>query len=156
MLRLNGVNIRTDNRGFICVRDLKNASGETEHHKNFSQWKYRAGVQRLLDNIRHQVGFNEIIDDRSPKVVYVHEQVMWAYAAFLSDAFHAQLLATFAAARTGDAEGAIATATQTVMENMADDAVTLNTPTVTDVQQGSRIIIHPTSVPVTIDIVPLY
>lgn len=30
MLRLNGVNIRTNSRGFICVRDLKNSSGVTK------------------------------------------------------------------------------------------------------------------------------
>lgn len=103
-VRLDGIAIRQDDQGRFCLNDLHRAAGKEQRHKPV-HWLDNEQTKRLIDEcakslIQSEVGISTSFENKSlapvvvlkggngPQGTYVIRELVYAYAMWISPAFH--------------------------------------------------------------------
>ncbi|EJP3959328.1 KilA-N domain-containing protein [Salmonella enterica] len=98
LMVIDGIEVRRDVQGRYCLNDLHRAAGGEDRHKpsNFmrmdSTREFCAEIDRCSDV---SIGCIEIIRGGNGQGTYVSREVVFAYAMWISPAFHLKVIRTF-------------------------------------------------------------
>ena len=90
--------IRTDADGRYCLNDLHKASGGEKRHGP-SYWLANAQTQALIDELQGPTGIPACpvttLNDGLNNGTYVAKELVYAYAMWISPAFHLQVIRAY-------------------------------------------------------------
>ncbi|AIO28456.1 phage antirepressor KilAC domain-containing protein [Burkholderia cepacia] len=96
-LTITGTAIRTDAEGRYCLNDLHRAAGgESKHQPAF--WMRNAQTQALIGEIRASANLQtpvETVNDGVNNGTYVVKELVYAYAMWISPAFHLKVIRAY-------------------------------------------------------------
>lgn len=101
--------IRQDAAGRYCLNDLHAAAGGIQHHRP-SKWLATKQAQELLaaiestatGNLEARIRASNSIRGRGITATYVVKDLVYAYAMWISPAFHLKVIRAYDAAVTGE------------------------------------------------------
>ena len=103
-LAIAGTSIRTDSAGRYCLNDLHRASGGEERHSP-NRFTRSEGFQQLVETLTPELAFAPAESNRGGNApgTYVCKELVYAYAMWISPAFHVQVIRAYDALVTGQA-----------------------------------------------------
>lgn len=108
VLTINEIAVRQDAKGRYCLNDLHRASGgDTKHQPSF--WMRNAQTRALIEEIGNSAilqssetaGIPVVTLEGAGGGTYVVKELVYAYAMWISAAFHLKVIRTFDAAVAG-------------------------------------------------------
>ena len=96
-LEIANTGIKQDDQGRYCLNDLHRASGNEAKHKP-SEWLRNKQTVELIDELS-KAGF-PAIESKQGLGTFVAKQLVYAYAMWISPAFHLKVINTFDAVAT--------------------------------------------------------
>lgn len=106
IMKIDNLKIRTDEEGRFCLNDLHRASGGESRHKP-SEWLRNAQTQGLVAELEAgNPATNPVatVKGRGKTGTYVCEDLVYAYAMWISPAFHVKVIHAYKALVAGQVE----------------------------------------------------
>lgn len=98
LMVIDGIEVRRDVQGRYCLNDLHRAAGGEDRHKpsNFMRMDSTRELCAEIDRCSDvSIGCIEIIRGGNGQGTYVSREVVFAYAMWISPAFHLKVIRTF-------------------------------------------------------------
>lgn len=104
-LTIAGTGIRTDAAGRYCLNDLHRASGGEERHRP-SRWTENQQTRELITAVEAKAGIPALVSRHGGNApgTYVVKPLVYAYAMWISPAFHLAVIDAYDAIVTGQAQ----------------------------------------------------
>lgn len=104
LIAIEGVKVRQDDEGRYCLNDLhKAAGGEQRHQPRY--WLANQQTQELVSYLEVDSGIPlSVIKGGKAQGTYVCKELVYAYAMWISPAFHLRVIRTFDAVVQGQVE----------------------------------------------------
>ena len=122
-LTILGTHIRQDSKGRYCLSDLHRAGG-AEPHKQAAFWirtaETRALVDELLKSADMQIYAPVAASRGRTGGTYAVKELVYAYAMWISPAFHLQVIRAFDAMATGSVQVPVKALPQTYLEALKE------------------------------------
>lgn len=102
-LIISGTAIRQDSAGRYCLNDLHAAAGSVGHHRP-SKWLATKQAQALVDevNLEARIRASNSVRGHGITATYVVKELVYAYAMWISPAFHLKVIRTYDAVVRGE------------------------------------------------------
>jgi len=97
-LQIANVGIKQDDQGRYCLNDLHRAAGGEERHSP-NRWTRTEGYKSLISEITPEMAFSPV-ESRQQVGTFVCKELVYAYAMWISPAFHLKVIRTFDAVVT--------------------------------------------------------
>lgn len=98
MMQIANVGIRQDTEGRYCLNDLHRAAGGEERHSP-NRWTRTEGYKSLISEITPEMAFSPV-ESKQQVGTFVCKELVYAYAMWISPAFHLKVIRTFDAVVT--------------------------------------------------------
>lgn len=100
-IAVGGTDIRRDSKGRYSLNDLHRAAGAADRHRP-SLWADNQQAKELIAQLESEAGIPALVSQRGGKAAgtYVARELVYAYAMWISAAFHLQVIRTFDKAMT--------------------------------------------------------
>lgn len=97
-LQIANVGIKQDDQGRYCLNDLHRAAGGEERHSP-NRWTRTEGYKSLISEITPEMAFSPV-ESKQQVGTFVCKELVYAYAMWISPAFHLKVIRTFDAVVT--------------------------------------------------------
>lgn len=107
LIQIGGIVVHQDANGRYSLNDLHHAAGGEGRHRP-SLWLENQQAQALVAELESEAGIPALVTKHggSAPGTYVAKELVYAYAMWISPAFHLKVIRTFDAVATGDIEKA--------------------------------------------------